>query len=177
MLGGALAIGVAGWQLGILRTTVALLAIVAGVVLAGAYHERVFIDLAISEAPNRTMRLASFSVILGVVVIGGYLAGTLLRGAASVLLLGGADRLAGGLFGVIIGLLLAQALIAMVVLADFDDAEGVLGQSVVGRAMMQNAPVVRALLPSEFDLAIQRFVGELDALQTAAEEARRINGS
>ena len=169
IIGTAIGIGAWGWRLGILRSGVALLAVAVGVALAGMYHERVFVDLAISEAPSGAMRAASFLLILSLVSVGGYLVGTLLRGLASVLLLGWADRAAGALFGVLFGLLLAQAAIAIVVLAGLDDASGVIGESVLGWVMMDNAPIVRALLPSEFDLAIQQFVAEVDVLRSAVD--------
>ena len=176
IVGAALAIGVWGWRIGILRAGVALAAIVVGVLLAGIYHERVFVDLAIAESPTGAMRLASFAVILALVSVGGYIIGTLLRGLASVLLLGWADRAAGGLFGVLFGLVLAQAVIAMVVLAGLDDAQGEIGGSLVGWLMMDNVPVVRALLPSEFDLAIQQFVAEVDTLRATVEGAQGASG-
>ena len=166
----AVGIGVWGWRMGILRAGVALLAIVVGVLLAGVYHERVFVDLAIADAPSGAMQAGSFAVILSLVSVGGYVVGTFLRGLASLLLLGWADRAAGGLFGVLFGLLLVQAVIAIVVFAGLDDAEGDIGESVVGWAMMDNAPVVRALLPSEFDLAIQEFVSEVGELRSDVDE-------
>jgi len=169
ILGLVIGIGVWGWRLGILRAGVALLSIVVGVLLAGMYHERVFVDLAIAEAPSGVMRAASFTVILSLVSVGGYLLGTFLRGLAAVLLLGWADRAAGASFGVLFGLLLAQAAIAIVVFAGLDDANGAIGESVLGWVMLDNVPIVRALLPSEFDLAIQQFVLEVDTLRSSAE--------
>ena len=166
----AVGIGFWGWRMGILRASVALLAIVVGVVVAGLYHERVFIDLAIAESPSGAMKAASFFLILTLVAVGGYIIGTFLRGVASVLLLGWADRAAGGLFGVIFGLLLAQATFAMLVYAGFGHADGAVGQSAIGMAMLENVPVVRALLPSEFDLAIQSFAGEVDALRSTVDQ-------
>ena len=171
IIGLAVGIGLWGWRLGILRTAVVLLAVVIGVFLAGLYHERVFIDLAIAESPSGPMRAASFFAILALVCVGGYVAGAFLRGLASLLLLGWADRAAGGLFGVVFGLLLIQAAFAIVVLSGLDDAEGVVGHSVIGWAMLENVPVVRALLPAEFDTAIQGFVAEVDAWRAAAEPA------
>ena len=171
IIGLTVGIGFWGWKLGILRTAVALLAVVIGVFLAGLYHERVFIDLAISESPSGPMRAASFFAIMALVSVGGYIAGALLRGMASLLLLGWADRAAGGLFGAIFGLLLIQAAFAIVVLAGLDDADGAVGHSVIGWAMLENVPVVRALLPAEFDTAIQGFVAEVDEWRAAVEPA------
>ena len=170
VLGAALAIGFWGWRLGILRATVALIAVAVGVVLAGLYHERVFTDLAINDAPSGAMRTVSFVVILTLVLVGGFALGTFLKGLASVLLLGMADRAAGAIFGVLFGLLLAQAVFAIIVLAGLDDAQGALGGSVVGWWMMDNTPVVRALLPSEFDSAIQEFVAEVSDLRAAIDD-------
>ena len=167
----ALAVGFWGWRLGILRAGVALISVAVGVVLAGLYHERVFVDLAIDDAPSGLMRTASFGVILALASVGGYLAGIFLKGAAAVLLLGWADRAAGALFGVIFGLMLAQAAIAIVVLAGLDHAQGEIGQSLLGWFMLDNAPVVRALLPAEFDLAIQQFVADIDQWRQTAQEA------
>ena len=48
--------------------------------------------------------------------------------------------------------------------------DGVVGQSAIGIAMLDNAPVVRALLPSEFDLAIQGFASEVDALRSSVDQ-------
>lgn len=167
----AVGIGFWGWQMGILRASVALLAIVVGVVVAGLYHERVFVDLAIAETPSGALKAASFFLILTLVSVGGYILGTFLRGVASVLLLGWADRAAGGLFGVLFGLLLVQATFAMLVYAGLGHVNGVVGQSALGIAMLDNAPVVRALLPSEFDRAIQGFASEVDALRSSVDQA------
>ena len=70
------------------------------------------------------------------------------------------------------GLLLMQAVIAIVVLAGLDDANGEIGESVLGWVMLDNVPVVRALLPSEFDLAIQQFVAEVDTLRSTVDVAQ-----
>ena len=166
-----LGVGLAGWRVGILRMLVMLGAVVVGVVLAGMYHERVFVDLAISEEPTGVMLAASFAVIVLLVTVGGAVAGAFLRGVAAVLLLGWADRAAGALFGVLFGLLLAQAALAIVVLAGLDGATGVIGGSELGWLMLDNVPVVRALLPAEFDAAIQGFVAEVSSLKEAVEEA------
>lgn len=167
----AVGIGLWGWRLGILRAGVALLAIVVGVVVAGLYHERVFVDLAIAEFPSGGMKAASFFLILTLVGVGGYIIGTFLRGVASVLLLGWADRVAGGVFGLMFGLLLVQSIFAMLVYAGLGRAEGLVGQSAIGMAMLENVPVVRALLPSEFDLAIRGFAAEVDALRSSVDQA------
>lgn len=155
-----------GWRIGFLRNAVVLVAAIVGVVLAGAYHERVIVDLAISENPTAQMRFASFIAIVLVLLLLGGLAGAFLRGAASVLMLGWADRAAGLVFGALAALLIIQALIAIAVAAPLPGAPEELGQSEIGRRLMDNIPVVRALLPEAFDIAIGEF---LDGIGSAGD--------
>ncbi len=152
----------AGWRLGFVRKAVLLLAVSVGVAVAGAYHERVIIDLAIAETPTAEMRFASFAAIVAVVVVLGAVAGLLLRGAAGLLMLGWADRSAGLVFGAAVGVLIVQALIAVAIYAPLPGASAEVGQSRLGAVMMDNVPVVRALLPGSFDLAIHEFLIGLD---------------
>ena len=77
-----LLIAALGWRIGFLRNAVVLIAVVVGVVLAGSFHERVIVDLAISDDPTPQMRFASFVAIVLVVVLLGAVAGAFLRGAA-----------------------------------------------------------------------------------------------
>lgn len=153
-----LLIAALGWRIGFLRNAVVLIAVVVGVVLAGSFHERVIIDLAISDDPTAQMRFASFVAIVLVVVLLGAVAGAFLRGAASVLMLGWADRAAGLIFGALAALIVLQALIAVAVAAPLPGAPEQIGQSEIGARMMDNIPVVRALLPESFDIAIRDFL-------------------
>lgn len=153
-----LLIAALGWRIGFLRNAVVLIAVVVGVVLAGSFHERVIVDLAISDNPTAQMRFASFVAIVFVVVLLGAVAGAFLRGAASVLMLGWADRAAGLIFGALAALIVLQALIAVAVAAPLPGAPEQIGQSEIGARMMDNIPVVRALLPESFDIAIRDFL-------------------
>lgn len=154
----ALLIAALGWRIGFLRNAVVLIAVIVGVVLAGSFHERVITDLAISDNPTAQMRFASFVAIVLVVVLLGAVIGAFMRGAASVLMLGWADRAAGLIFGVLAALLVIQALIAVAVAAPLPGAPEQIGQSEIGARLIDNIPVVRALLPESFDIAIRDFL-------------------
>ena len=150
------------WRTGFVRGAVGLLAVAVGVFLAGAYHERVILDLAIATEPTAEMKVASFGVILAVVVLAGWIAGNFLKGAAEVLMLGWADRSAGAVFGLLFAVLLVQAAMAIVVVAPIEATHETVADSAIGRLMLDNVPVVRALLPSDFDLGIQRFAAQVE---------------
>ena len=155
------ALALSAWRMGFLRGGVVLASIAVGVVLAGRFHERALIDLAITESPGAEMRAGAFLFILFAAIAAGAVAGHLLKSTASLLMLGWADRSAGAVFGFLFGVLLVQAVIAIVVLAPFASAREAVGESVIGSAMLENAPLVRALLPEEFDTAIREFRLEL----------------
>ena len=157
------------WRTGFVRGSVRLLAVVGGVILAGAYHERVILDLAIATEPSAEMKVASFGVILAVVVLAGWIAGNFLKGAAELLMLGWADRSAGALFGLFFAVLLVQAVMAIIVVAPIEAAHETVADSAIGRLMLDHVPVVRALLPSDFDLGIQRFVAEVEQARTSLD--------
>lgn len=155
---------VAAWRTGFLRGAVALLAVAIGVVLAGQFHQQALIDLAISEEPSPEMKAGAYLFILFAAIAAGMVVGHLLRSTASLLLLGWADRSAGAVFGFLFGVILVQAVIAIIVLAPISRVQATIEQSLIGAAMIENAPLVRALLPDEFDQAIQDFRDDLDQL-------------
>ena len=155
-------LAVAGWRLGFLRKAVLLGASLVAVLVAGAYHERVIVDLAIADEPTAIMRFASFVAIATVIVVLGGVAGALLRGTADVLMLGWADRAAGLVFGLMISVVLVQALIAVAVYAPLPGAPAEVAQSQLGAVMLNNVPVVRALLPDSFDVALHEFLAGLE---------------
>ncbi len=157
------------WRTGFLRGAVGLLAVALGVVLAGLYHKRVILDLAIATEPSPEMLAASFGVILAVVVLAGWVAGNFLKGTAELLMLGWADRSAGALFGLFFAVLLVQAAMAIVVVAPIESAHETVADSLIGRVMLDNVPVVRALLPADFDLGIQRFVAEVEETRASLD--------
>ena len=156
-------VGIVGWFTltaylhGLLRETVGLAAVIGGIILAGLFHNDLAqnLDLFISNATAR--EIVAFVAILGTVAAVGWIAGILLRGTADLLLLGWADHAAGGIFGLLKGILLIQALAAIFVLQPALGVPAALHESVIGSFFLDTTPMVRVLLPTDFDQVIRQF--------------------
>ena len=164
VLGVVIAFAAAAWRTGLAAGATMLLAGVIGAAAAGAWHERVLVDLAIVEGePAGWMLTASFSVLLAAVLAVGAFAARSARGLTKAMLLGPMDSAGGAIVGVLAAALIVQAVMAILLLAPIPPARDALAESVSGRWMMEAAPVVRALLPEQFDAALAEFaeaVGE-----------------
>ncbi len=102
-------------------------------------------------------QIAAFLLIFIVVAVIGWVASLFLRRLAHLLFLGWADRTAGALFGFIKGVLVIQAVIVIFVLQPALGMESAIEQSTIGAFFLDTTPLVRALLPAEFDRAISEF--------------------
>lgn len=142
---------------GLIRETVGLAAVILGIVLAGAFHDNVAENLAVVSGEGRGSQIAAFLLIFIAVGVIGWVAALFLRRLAHLLFLGWADRTAGALFGFIKGVLVIQAVIVIFVLQPALGMESAIAQSTIGAFFLDTAPLVRALLPAEFDRAISDF--------------------
>lgn len=169
LIGAAAAFAWAGWRSGLAASLVRLAGVVLAVAVAGAWHDRVLVDLAlVSEAPTGWARAATFAVLMAAVIAAGWFAGQVARGMAKALMLGWADAGGGAVLGLLFAVLATQALIAIVVIAPISELRDAVAGSAIGSAMMETAPLVEALLPAEFDAAIVEFVEEARARASAA---------
>jgi membrane protein required for colicin V production len=81
-------------------------------------------------------------------------AASLLKWAASVVLLGWVNRLGGALFGFVLGAILCGAFLATWI--NFLGIGGAIADSALARVLLDYFPMVLALLPDEFD-AVRSF--------------------
>ena len=140
-----------------MRETVGLAAVLLGVVLAGIFHDRLADNLQIFIDDEIGTRIIAFLLIFAIVAIGGWALSLLLRTTATLLMLGWADRIAGAIFGFVKGVLIVQAVTVIFVLQPALGLDGAIADSAIGAFLLDSAPVVGALLPGEFDLALRDF--------------------
>ena len=158
-----LIIGVVSWFTltaylsGFIRETVRLGAVVLGVVLAGLFHDRLATDLELFTDASAEIKVASFLTIFVVVAVAGWVLAWLLHSTVELFFLGWADRTAGAVFGFLKGVLVIQAVTVIFVLQPAFGAEDVIAASAIGSFFLDSTPVVRALLPGEFDHALTDF--------------------
>ena len=130
-----------------------LAGLIVGIVLAGRYYAPFSQHLTFISQPSLA-KVAAFAIIfIGVMLIATLLA-RLVKWAASTIMLGWVDRLAGGILGFIVGAMFCGAFLAMWV--KFLGMPGAIAQSTIAPILLNQFPRVLALLPEEFG-AIRSF--------------------
>ena len=89
--------------------------------------------------------------------LAGWALSMLLHSTARLLMLGWADRAAGAFFGFLKGVLIVQTITVIFILQPALGMESAIAESTIGSFFLDSAPVVTALLPSEFDSALDQF--------------------
>jgi len=142
-----------GLRIGIIKAVLSLAGLIVGVILAGRYY--VPFSEWLSFIPQASVaKIVAFAIILiGVMVIAGVLA-SLLKWAASAVMLGWVNRLGGAVFGLLLGAIFCGALLATW-LKLFGMVEFII-ESNLAAILLDRLPMVLALLPDEFD-AVRSF--------------------
>ncbi len=145
------------YRAGIIKEVVTALALVGGTVIAAFYYEDLARDVLPFAGESWKAKVVAFLLLLGSVLLLGQIVAFLLRGLASLLLLGWADRMLGAALGLLKGLLLIEVLLIVFVtfpqLGLDDDVRG----SLVAPRLLDVAQMAVGLLPSEFQAAVEAF--------------------
>jgi uncharacterized membrane protein required for colicin V production len=94
----------------------------------------------------------------------------LLKRTAEILNLGILDRVAGGAFGFLKAVFIAQALLVALVTFPNPDMRGKVDSSPVATRLLEAAPTVLAFLPGTFDEGIDLFKEHIDSARGADVE-------
>lgn len=137
-----------GLRMGIIKAVLSLAGVIVGVILAGRYY--IPLSEQLSFVPGeKVAEIVAFAIILiGVMVIAVVLA-SLLRWAASVVMLGWVNHLGGAVFGLVLGTIFCSALLATWV--KWLGVGSTISESIVAAILLDKFPVILALLPDEFD--------------------------
>jgi membrane protein required for colicin V production len=142
-----------GFRTGIIKAVLSLAGVIVGVILAGRFY--VLLSEQLTFIPHAgTAKIVAFAIILIVVMIIAGVAASLLKWAASIVMLGWVNRLGGALFGLMLGAILCGAFLATWV--NFLGIGETIVNSALARVLLDYFPVVLALLPDEFD-AVRSF--------------------
>ena len=144
----AVLLGIAGLRQGIIKTVFGIAGLIGGIVLAGRYYGGLAALLSPSGATSAN--IAAYVIILLATLIVAGLIGALVAKLAHLTILGGLDRLVGCVLGIVIGVLLCAAVLAIVG-KYYPGTESAISQSVIAKFLMERFPLLLALLPDEFD--------------------------
>ncbi len=156
------------FRTGLVRELTSLIAVVAGIFLAGALSGKLSenLDFLISDPPTRN--LVAFIAIFTGTLIAGQVLSSFLSDVAGMLLLGPLDHIAGAIFGLLQGILIVQML--LIGLAVFPAAASVssaVDDSKLADVFLDTLPSVDRLLP-------ERFRDPMDQLQKWREITSRL---
>lgn len=140
---------------GLVREGIALIAFLAGLILAGAVYLRLAEDLHLFIANEQLAKALAFLAIFGGTVLAGQITATLLKHVASLLMLEPFDRLAGGLFGLLKGILLVEAVLIVFTTYPTLGMQTAIAGSFLAPFFLEAIPLVLYILPGEFRRAVQ----------------------
>jgi len=142
-----------GFKTGIIKAVISLAGVIVGVILAGRFYAPLAGQLAF--VPHEGMaKIIAFAIILvGVMVVAGVVA-SLMKWAASLVMLGWVNHLGGALFGLLLGATFCGAILATWV--KFLGIGDTVASSALANVLLNYFPLVLSLLPQEFD-AVRSF--------------------
>ena len=144
------------FTVGLIREVVTTTAVILGAVLAGHFYSELSADIAFAIEDETWRDFVAFaSIFIGVIVIG-QVGASLLRRAASVLLLGWVDRIGGAAFGFAQGFLLVEvALFASITFPVSSAVDAAIEASLLAPVFIDTIPVLLEFLPDEFTSAVE----------------------
>ena len=142
-----------GLRIGIIKAALSLVGLIVGIILAGHYYTSLAERLTFITQDSIANGVAFAIILIGVMIIASVLT-SLLKWAASVVMLGWVNHLGGAVFGLVLGAILCGALLTLWV--NFLGAPEIIRESSLAVILLDRFPAVLALLPEEFD-AIRSF--------------------
>ncbi len=146
--------GLVGLRRGAIKTVFGIAGLVAGIVLAGRYYHHLATIL--SPGGASWSGIAAYAIILIATLIVVGIIGWFIAQLIHIILLGWIDSLIGFILGAIIGSMLCAAFLA-IVSKYLPGMEGIISHSVMAKLLMQQIPLLLALLPEEFDFIRDLF--------------------
>jgi membrane protein required for colicin V production len=146
---------VAALRAGLIREVVTLVAVVVGVLIAGHYYDDLADDVLLFIKNDKAANAIAFVSLFGSVALLGQLAAFLIKQAVSILLLGWLDHLAGGVFGLMKGLVLVELFLMFFATFPYWGLDDAIDGSGIAPLFLDNGPALLKLLPGEFNQAVE----------------------
>jgi membrane protein required for colicin V production len=146
-----------GLSAGILRESVTFLAAVAGVIIAGQLYDPLANDLLVFNIGERTANVVAFLAIFGAVFLAGQVGAVLLKRAASLLMIGPLDQIAGLVLGIAKGIVLVEGVLILFVSYPTGFITRAINGSLLSPIFLDGIPILLSVLPQEFKDAVEQF--------------------
>jgi len=140
--------GIRGLWQGAIKAVFGIAGLLGGIALAGHYYQP-FANI-LSPSGASWAGIAAYAIILVATLIVASIIGGLVAKLARIVMLGWLDKLIGFILGAGMGSMLCAAALA-IVSKYLPGTEEAISQSIVARFLMEQFPLLLALLPEEFD--------------------------
>ncbi len=140
--------GMMGLWKGAISAVFSIAGLVGGIALAGRYYQ----TLAIIVSPSGAIwsGIAAYVIILVATLIVASIMGWLIARLVHITMLGWVDRVVGFVFGACVGGMLCGAVLA-ITSKYLPGTEQAISHSAMAKLLMEQIPLLSALLPGEFD--------------------------
>jgi membrane protein required for colicin V production len=145
------------FQAGLIREVVTVVSVLLGIVLAGLFYADIADDIGAFISNETAATTIAFLAIFGATALAGQLVAMLLKEAASFLLLGAFDHLAGAVFGIAKALLLVEILLIFFVAYPSLGVREAIDDSTFAPIFLKTVPFLLRILPPEFQTAVDAF--------------------
>jgi len=144
------------WK-GVIKAAFGAAGLIGGIALAGHYY-RPFADI-LSPGGGTWSMIAAYAVIVVAIFVIANIIGWFVARLVHITMLGWVDRLFGFILGAAIGTMLCAAALA-IVSKYLPGTQEAISHSVMAKLLMEQFPLLLALLPDEFD-SIRNFFSPL----------------
>jgi membrane protein required for colicin V production len=148
----------AAYSSGLIREVITLVAVVAGILIAGALYQRLAADVLVFINNDDAAEAVAFLALFGGVYLMGQIGAYVLKTGASLLMLGPLDHLGGAVFGFVKGVLVIEMLLIVFAAYPSLDLDRAVDNSVIARQLVDNFGFLLHILPSNFDHRIDEFL-------------------
>ena len=147
----------AAFHAGLIREVITIIGAVFAVALAGLFYMELAEDIGVAVDDKQTAEIIAFATIFGAIVLASQLMALFLKQAASLLMLGVFDSMGGAVIGLLKGFVLVEiALIGAITFPSLG-LERAVDNSAFAPFFLDALPILKAILPGEFKIAIDSF--------------------
>lgn len=147
----------AAYSSGLIREVITLVAVIAGIIIAGALYERLAQDVLVFIDDEDAAEAIAFLSLFGGVYLMGQIGAYVLKTGAALLMLGPLDHLGGAVFGFIKSVFVVEMLIIILAAYPSLDMDKTVDNSVVARRLVEDFDFLTIILPTNIDDRIELF--------------------
>lgn len=144
----------AGYTAGILREGIVLMATIVGITLAGGAYENLSGDIENFIDDQEDSLRAAYLALIGAVVLAAVIVSYLVKNSLTVFDLGSLNSAGGAILAVLKAVLLVEAVLVAFLAFPALGIDEAIKDSFFAQLLLDNLPLIKRLLPGEFDVAL-----------------------